>query len=118
MYQVVHTVRAVSEQATPINVRPRDASITYYSKHSNRIDNTAERAMTKDFSNKLASSGYLISCDVPTKQFIMHMNDTNPVDKKFIIKDLDATHLLVEHKAVAEITRKVDEWMDEVCLYV
>jgi hypothetical protein len=46
------------------------------------------------------------------------MNDTNPVDKKFIIKDLDATHLLVEHKAVAEITRKVDEWMDEVCLYV
>jgi hypothetical protein len=44
------------------------------------------------------------------------MNDTKPVDKKFIIKDLDATHLLVQHKAKAEVTRKVDEWMDEVCL--
>ena len=69
-------------------------------------------------SDKPASSGYLITCDIPTKQFIVHMNDTKPVDKKFIIKDLDATHLLVQHKAKAEITRKVDEWMDEVCLPV
>lgn len=69
-------------------------------------------------SDKPASSGYLITCDIPTKQFIVHMNDTKPVDKKFIIKDLDATHLLVKHKAKAEITRKVDEWMDEVCVPV
>jgi TFIIH basal transcription factor complex TTD-A subunit len=69
-------------------------------------------------SDKPASSGYLITCDIPTKQFIVHMNDTKPADKKFIIKDLDATHLLVKHKAKAEITRKVDEWMDEVCVPV
>ena len=60
------------------------------------------------------SSGYLISCDVPTKQFIQHLNDTKPVNKKFIIKDLDSTHLLVKHSARDEISRKVDEWMDEV----
>jgi len=35
------------------------------------------------------------------------------VDKKFIIQDLDATHLLVKAKATEEIQRKVNAWMDE-----
>jgi TFIIH basal transcription factor complex TTD-A subunit len=59
------------------------------------------------------SAGYLISCDIPTKQFIQYLNELKPVDKKFIIQDLDATHLLVKHKAKDEITRKVEEWLDE-----
>jgi TFIIH basal transcription factor complex TTD-A subunit len=58
-------------------------------------------------------AGYLITCDVPTKQFIQYLNDLKPVDKKFIIRDLDATHLLVKRKAREEITRKVEEWLDE-----
>jgi hypothetical protein len=58
------------------------------------------------------SAGYLVSCDVPTKQFIQHLNDLKPVDKKFILQDLDATHLLVELKARDEIRRKVEEWED------
>ena len=59
------------------------------------------------------STGYLISCDVPTKQFIQYLNELKPIDKKFIIQDLDATHLLIKRKAKDEITRKVDEWLDE-----
>lgn len=59
------------------------------------------------------SAGYLISCDVPTKQYIQYLNELKPVDKKFIIEDLDATHLLVKKKARDEIERKVEEWMDE-----
>lgn len=60
------------------------------------------------------SAGYLISCDVPTKQYIQYLNQLKPIDKKFIITDLDATHLLVKAKAREEISRKVEEWMDEV----
>lgn len=59
------------------------------------------------------SAGYLISCDVPTKQYIQYLNQLKPVDKKFILQDLDATHLLVKAKARDEITKKVNEWMDE-----
>ncbi len=59
------------------------------------------------------SAGYLISCDVPTKQFIQYLNELKPVDKKFIIQDLDSTHLLVKLKAREEITQKVEEWLDE-----
>ena len=59
-------------------------------------------------------AGYLISCDVPTKQYIQHLNELKPVDKKFILEDLDATHLLVKKKVREEIDRKVEGWMDEV----
>ena len=59
------------------------------------------------------SSGYMISCDVPTKQFILYLNELKPVDKKFVLQDLDATHLMVKRKAKEEITRRVEEWLDE-----
>ncbi|KAL3759465.1 hypothetical protein ACHAWU_000764 [Discostella pseudostelligera] len=58
------------------------------------------------------SSGYLLTCDPPTKQFIMHLNDQKKSDKKFIIEDLDGTHLLIKGEVRDEITKKVDEWMD------
>jgi bifunctional DNase/RNase len=48
------------------------------------------------------------------KQFIIHLNDKKSADKKFILEDLDATHLLIKGDVRDEITRKVDEWMDEV----
>ena len=61
-------------------------------------------------------AGYLVSCDIPTKQFIKNYNDNeikNP-DHKFILEDLDAEHLLVKKKARADIETKVERWMDEV----
>lgn len=64
--------------------------------------------------NPARSSGYLLTCDPPVKQFIMHLNDQKIVDKKFIIEDMDANHLLIKGEARDEITRKVEEWMDMV----
>jgi TFIIH basal transcription factor complex TTD-A subunit len=60
-----------------------------------------------------APAGYLISCDVPTKQFIKYLNELKSAERKFIIQDLDATHLLVKRDAKEEITRKVEEWLDQ-----
>ncbi len=62
---------------------------------------------------KPAPSGYLISCDIPMKQFILKLNDDKTGDKKFILEDIDDTHLLIEGRAREEIRRAVDEWMDE-----
>ena len=61
-----------------------------------------------------SSSGYLLTCDPPMKQFIIHLNDKKSVEKKFILEDVDARHLLIKGDVRDEITRKVDEWMDEV----
>jgi TFIIH basal transcription factor complex TTD-A subunit len=57
-------------------------------------------------------AGYLISCDVPLKQFIQYLNELKPVDKRFILQDLDATHLLIQSKAKEEIMKRVEEWED------
>ena len=62
----------------------------------------------------LPSAGYLLNCDAPTKQYIKSLNETKTNDKKFIIEDLDPTHLLVRERAREEIFRKVEEWMDKV----
>jgi hypothetical protein len=58
-------------------------------------------------------AGYLISCDIPTKQFIQYLNSNKTMDNKFILEDLDAEHLLVKQTARAEIEREVERWMDE-----
>ncbi|KAL3790320.1 hypothetical protein HJC23_002946 [Cyclotella cryptica] len=63
--------------------------------------------------SKVLSSGFLLTCDPPAKQFILHLNDTKIADKKFILEDLDSTHLLIKGDVQEEITRKVEEWMDE-----
>jgi TFIIH basal transcription factor complex TTD-A subunit len=60
----------------------------------------------------IPSAGYLVSCDVPTKQFIQYLNELKPADKKFILQDLDATHLLVKAQAKAEIERKIEAFFD------
>ena len=39
---------------------------------------------------KETSRGVLVTCDAPTKQFILH------IGKEFVISDLDETHLFIE----------------------
>jgi hypothetical protein len=48
------------------------------------------------------------------RQFILHLNDTKIADKKFILENIDANHLLIKADARDEIARKVEEWMDMV----
>lgn len=56
---------------------------------------------------------YLISCDVPTKQFILYLNDLESIDKKFLVADLDPTHLLVKEKSRKLIESKIETWQRE-----
>jgi hypothetical protein len=74
---------------------------------------TNAKASTTDSS--LPAPAYLISCDIPTKQYILYLNEQimGGPDKKFIIQDLDATHVLIKPSARAEIERKLDLWLDE-----
>lgn len=60
-----------------------------------------------------AMPGYLISCDIPTKQYILYLNELKPTDKRFVMADLDSTHLLVKVKARKEIETKVETWQRE-----
>lgn len=83
-------------------------------KQTQKKSTASSSASVSSASSNALSSGYLLTCDPPAKQFILHLNDTKIADKKFIIEDLDATHLLIKGEVRDEITRKVEEWMDEV----
>lgn len=57
-------------------------------------------------SNIVVSSGTLITTDIPTKQLIVLLNQEN--QNKFIIQDLDDTHLLINSKFVQFITEECE----------
>lgn len=77
----------------------------------------ASTPSTSISTSALRSAGFLLTCDPPTKQFIKSLDDLKSKDKKFVIEDLDETHLLVEEKARDEILQKVEDWMNEVSLF-
>lgn len=58
------------------------------------------------------SVGFLVRCDPPIKQYIQHLNELASADRKFIIEDLDARHLLIKHKNKDEVMRKVATFQD------
>jgi hypothetical protein len=60
-----------------------------------------------------AAAGYLVTCDVPTKRFIQQLNESKKQpNAKFILEDLDATHLLIKSKAREEIMAAVEGWQN------
>jgi DNA helicase TIP49 (TBP-interacting protein) len=91
----------------------QSASIPIVSGSSTKKTATSFTGSVSTTTSKALSSGFLLTCDPPAKQFILHLNDTKIADKKFILEDLDATHLLIKGEVREEITRKVEEWMDE-----
>ena len=74
---------------------------------------TASAALKGKTDSDLPQAGYLIACDIPTKQYIQYLNDKKSMDKKFILQDLDATHVLVKVEARNDIEREIKVWLDE-----
>ncbi len=83
-------------------------------KNTGKKTASTSREQSPQTAASLPSAGLLLTCDPPTKQYIKRLDDLKTNDKKFIIEDLDETHLLVKEKAYDEILRKVEDWMNEV----
>ena len=59
-----------------------------------------------------AVHGTLIECDVPTKVFILHLNDEQPPSERFVIQDLDETQLLVQPHRVELVRAEVKKFQE------
>ncbi|KAE8601802.1 hypothetical protein XENTR_v10013801 [Xenopus tropicalis] len=57
--------------------------------------------------------GVLVECDPAMKQFLLYLDETNALGKKFIIQDLDDTHVFILAEVVAILQEKVGELMDQ-----
>lgn len=59
------------------------------------------------------TKGILLTCDPAIKQFLIYLEETDALSRKFIIQDLDETHLFIENdsRTLERIQEKIDEMM-------
>ena len=58
-----------------------------------------------------ATRGVFITCDIPIKEFLLHLNRQE--DGKIVLEDLDDTHLFVTEESIPFIRQKLDELYNE-----
>jgi TFIIH basal transcription factor complex TTD-A subunit len=58
--------------------------------------------------------GVLVSCDIPVKQFLLWLDDQQDgVGTRFIITDLDDTHLFVKEDAISLLRDELNKLYEE-----
>ncbi|CAG0898506.1 unnamed protein product [Cyprideis torosa] len=60
--------------------------------------------------------GILVTCDPPMRHFLLHLDETQTFGFRFVLQDLDETHLFVSEEALPLIQSKVDELLDKMAL--
>ncbi|KDR18232.1 General transcription factor IIH subunit 5 [Zootermopsis nevadensis] len=58
--------------------------------------------------------GILIECDQAMKQFLLHLDETVALGRKFIIQDLDERHLFISADILETLQARVDDLMDQI----
>lgn len=48
------------------------------------------------------------------KQFLLHLDETNAFKKKFIIEDLDDTHVFIAADMLEVLQARIDDLMDAI----
>ncbi|KAL7421648.1 hypothetical protein Q5752_003417 [Cryptotrichosporon argae] len=60
-----------------------------------------------------ASTGTLITCDSAAKQIILHLDGQREGPGKFVLRDIDDTHVLVKTVFLAEIKELLQEELEK-----
>lgn len=58
-----------------------------------------------------ATAGLLVSCDIPVKEFLLWLDESQ--HNKFIIMDLDETHLFVQESALPFLQEELNKLYEE-----
>lgn len=61
----------------------------------------------------LIQTGIVVTCDPQMKQFLLHLDDTKALGQKFVLQDLDSTHLLISADVINVLKNKIDDLMDQ-----
>ena len=48
------------------------------------------------------------------KQFLLHLDDTNSLGRKFVVQDLDETHLFIVSDILPTLHARIDDLMDKM----
>ncbi|XP_076368353.1 transcription factor B5 isoform X2 [Tachypleus tridentatus] len=58
--------------------------------------------------------GILVECDPAMRQFLLHLDESNGLGKRFIIQDLDETHLFIATEILETLQARIDDLMDQI----
>ena len=60
------------------------------------------------------TKGIMVECDQAMKQFLLHLDEKFILGSKFIIQDLDETHLFIAPEVLEMLKNQIDELMDKI----
>ena len=64
-------------------------------------------------------SSMLICCSDPAmKQFLLHLDETNALGRKFVLQDLDETHVFISADIIETLQNRIDDLMDKLHFHV
>jgi len=58
--------------------------------------------------------GILVECDPAMKQFLLHLDEKEGLGRKFVIQDLDETHLFISAEILPTLRDRIDDLMDKL----
>lgn len=58
-----------------------------------------------------ATAGVLVTCDIPVKEFLLWLDESQ--HRKFIVMDLDETHLFVQEGSVEFLQEELNKLYEE-----
>jgi len=59
------------------------------------------------------TKGVLVECDPAMKQFLLYLDEKLKLGSRFIIQDLDETHLFISCDVVEQLKAQIDSYMDQ-----
>ena len=58
--------------------------------------------------------GILVECDPAMKQFLLHLDETEAFGRKFVLQDLDETHMFISTDILPVLQDRIDDLMDKL----
>lgn len=58
--------------------------------------------------------GILVECDPAMKQFLLHLDEKEVLGRRFVIQDLDETHIFISAEILPTLQDKIDGLMDKL----
>jgi TFIIH basal transcription factor complex TTD-A subunit len=62
--------------------------------------------------------GVLVECDPAMKQFLLHLDEKMMMGSKFVLHDLDETHLFIAADILERLQERIDDLMDKLSVAV
>jgi len=64
------------------------------------------------------TKGILVTCDPAMKQLLLNLDEKLTLGTRFIIQDLDETHLFITPEILDSLKNRIDDLMDRISVPV